>query len=122
MEKIIKISNLLRIPVERIVTLPKYIEIISGNQNVGSLPYTTVANINTYDTAVQVLNNFSWNHIYLKNEKEINYLIYEVLKQKEDDIQITIGDFRKLYIKDNEDNLTCVITCSYLNGNWAIEK
>ena len=104
MEEIIKIQNILRIPVERIVTFPEYVEIISGNQNVGSLPYVTVANIKTYDTSESVLNKFRWNYIYSENAEEIDLLIYELLKQEEDNLQITIGIFRKLYVKDNEGN------------------
>ncbi|WP_028873136.1 hypothetical protein [Psychroserpens burtonensis] len=122
MEEITKIQNKLRIPVESIVTFPEYVEIISGNQNVGSLPYVTVAKIITYDTSESVLNTFRWHHIYSENAEEIDLLIYELLEQEEDSLQITIGIFRKLYVKDSEGNLICTITCSYSDGNWTIEK
>jgi hypothetical protein len=69
MEEIIKIENLLKIPVERIVTFPEYVEIISGNQNVGSLPYLSVANIKTYDDSDPVINTFRWNYIYSENSE-----------------------------------------------------
>ena|SRR5690554_4476223 len=122
MDEIIKITNLLKIPVERIVTFPEYVEIISGNQNVGSLPYITISNIKTYDTSEPVLNTFRWQYIYSENAEEINPLIYELLKQEEDNIQITLGIYRKLYVKDNEGNLISAVTCSYLDENWKVEK
>ena len=121
MDEIIRITNLLKIPVERIITFPEYVEIISGNQNVGSLPYITVANIKTYDTSEPVLNTFRWQYIYSENAEKINQLIYELLKQDEDNIKITLGIYRKLYVKDNEGNLLSLITCSYVDGNWKVE-
>lgn len=122
MEELIRIKNLLRIPVESTITFPQYIEIISANQNVGSLPYITVSNINTYDTSDGVLSRFRWDYIYLQNIDVINPLIYNLLEKEEDEVEITIGGYRNLYSKDIEGNLICGITCSYINGEWTIER
>lgn len=125
MNELIDITNLLKIPIEKIITFPQYIEIISGSQNVGSLPYIIVANIKTYDLNDMVLNKFRWNFIYSKNKDILNSLIYNLLKEEEEEeeeIQISIGGYRKLYAKDGKGNLICGITCSYINNNWTIEK
>ena len=122
MEELIKITNLLKIPIEKIITFPQYVEIISANQNVGSLPYITVANIKTYDTSDGVLARFRWNHIYFENTENINPLIYNLLEKEETEIEITVGGYRNLYAKDNEGNLICGITCSYTNDEWTINK
>lgn len=122
MEELIRIKKLLRIPIESIITFPQYIEIIYANQNVGSLPYIAVSNIITYDTSDGVLSRFRWNYIYLQNIDEINSLIYDLLEKEENEIEITIGGYRNLYIKETDGNLICGITCSYVNGEWTIKK
>jgi hypothetical protein len=122
MEELIKITNLLKIPIEKIITFPQYVEIISANQNVGSLPYITIAKINTYDTSDGVLGKFRWNHIYSENADVINPLIYNLLEKEEEEIEITIGGYRNVYAKDNKGNLICGITCSYINDEWTINK
>lgn len=122
MEELNKIKNLLKIPVEKIITFPQYVEIISANQNIGSLPYITVANINTYDTSDGALGNFRWNYIYSQNTEDINALIYDLLEKEDDEIGITIGGYRNLYVKDTEGNLICGITCSYCNEEWTIAR
>lgn len=122
MEELIRITNLLKVPIESIVTFPDYVEIISADQNVGSLPYIKVSNINTYDTSNAVLSRFRWSYIYSKNIDAITSLIYNLLEKDEDEIVITIGGYRSLYAKDANGNLICGITCSYSNGEWTIEK
>lgn len=122
MEELIRIANLLRIPVESTITFPTYIEIISGNQNIGSLPFITVSNVNVYDTSDAILSRFRWNYIYSQNQQSINILIYDMLQKEEDEIEITIGTYRNIYIKDLKGNLICHIICSYLDGEWTIER
>lgn len=122
MEEIIRIKQLLKIPIERIITFPDHIEIISANQNVGSLPYIIVADKNEYDKSEQFLYIFWWNSIYFQNIEVINALICDLLELELDEFQITIGVYRRLYIKNKEGNLICGISCSYINGNWTIEK
>ena len=122
MEELIKIKNLLKIPIEKIITFPQYVEIISAHQNIGSLPYISVANVNVYDTSDEVLGYFRWNYIYSQNAEDINSLIYDLLEKDDDKIQITIGGYRDLYVKDIEGNLICRITCLYCNEEWTIER
>lgn len=125
MEELIRIANLLRIPIDKVITFSTYVEIISANQNVGSLPFITVSNINTYDTSNTVLSKFRWDYIYSQNQQLINSLIYEFLQKnedEEDEIEITIGPYRNIYIKDINGDLICGLICSYLDGEWTIEK
>jgi hypothetical protein len=122
MEELIRIANLLKIPIEKIITFPEYIEVISGNQNIGSLPFINVSSIIRYDASDAVLSRFRWNFIYSQNTNQINPLIYDLLNKEEDEIEITIGGYRNLYVKDNAGNLICGITCSFINGQWTIER
>jgi hypothetical protein len=123
MEELLKIANILRIPIEKTVTFSEYVEIISGNQNVGSLPYiTTGANINVYDTSDAVLTRFRWDFIYSQNQNEINQLIYTLLEKEEFEIKINLGIFRNLYVRDTNDNLICGINCSFISGEWTITR
>lgn len=122
MEELIKIASLVKIPIDRIIIFPTYIEIISANQNIGSLPFIKVANINVYDTSDAVLSRFRWNYIYLQNQHSINVLIYDILQKEENEINITIGTYRNIYIKDTQGNLICRIICSYLDDEWTIER
>lgn len=115
------IVNLLRIPIDRMIVFDQYVEIISANQNIGSLPFITVAGINTYDTSEGALSSFRWNYIYETNANQINPLIYNLFQVEEDEIVIVLGLFRNLYVRDRNGNLMGKIICSFTNGEWNIE-
>jgi|GEM_PF-2375609 len=117
-----KIIDSLRIPFEKIVVFPEYIEIIHKDQNVGSLIYFNVNSIIVYDNSESVVNKFRWDYIYFENQTDIKNKIYDLLNVKEEDIMITLGTFRYLYVKDLDDNILCKVLCSYYNGEWEITK
>lgn len=117
-----KIIDLLRIPFERIVIFPEYIEIIHKDQNVGSLIYFNVNSEIIYDNSESVVNKFRWDYIYFENQEDIKIKIYDFLNVKEKDILITLGTFRYLYVKNLDDSIFCKVLCSYNNGEWEITK
>ncbi|WP_042722197.1 hypothetical protein [Flavobacterium sp. B17] len=100
-----KIIDLLRIPFERIVIFPEYIEIIHKDQNVGSLIYFNVNSEIIYDNSESVVNKFRWDYIYFENQEDIKIKIYDFLNVKEKDILITLGTFRYLYVKNLDDSI-----------------
>jgi hypothetical protein len=122
MEEQNSIAALLKIPIEKVINFSDHFEIIYANQNIGSLPYIVFANQNKYDTGEEVLNKLRWNYVYEQNMNKINQLIFDLLKKDEDEIEISIGGFRNLYVRDSKGKLICGITCSYNNNEWAVEK
>lgn len=122
MEEIIRIANSLEIPIDKIVKFPGYIEIIYDNQNMGSLLYYTINTIITYDTSDAVLNKFRWDYIYLKNQKEIDYKVYNLLNINKEDTLITLGTFRRLYVRNEMADVFCSVICSYDNIEWTVRR
>lgn len=119
-QEIAIIQRELKIPITKVMFHPTYIEIISAKDNIGSIPYYTIAGINTYDTSNEVLFRLRWNQVYLNNQTEIDNEIYKLTNRN--DILITIGTFRRLYVKEiDTDLLICSVSCSY-DTNWEVEK
>ena len=122
MEEQNKITTLLKIPIDKIIDFSDHFEIFSANQNIGSLPYIVYANKNKYDTSAEILNKFRWSYVYEQNMNKINLLIFDLFEKEENEIEISIGGFRTLYLRDSKGNLICGINCSYNNNEWAVER
>lgn len=114
------IQRELKIPITEVIFSPTYVEIISGKDNIGSIPYYTVAGINTYDTEKNAVNWLKWDKIYNQHEAEIERKIVDLVG--EDDIVISIGTFRRLYAKKSDGKLICAIECSYNGDAWEVQK
>jgi hypothetical protein len=119
-KEIVKIQNELKIPVTDINIFPFYVEIISGKEKIGSIPYYTVAGINTYDTNNNIVNWLKWEKIYKQHSVEIHKKIADLIN--DNNIIISLGTFRSLYAKKSNSELICTITCSYLTDGWSVEK
>lgn len=118
--EISKIQNALQIPVNDVVFNLSNVEIISGNKNIGAIPFYNLAGIYTYDNSTEVINWLKWDMVYQQNATLINSLIVELTKSTE--IVITLGTFRYLYIKDKADNLLAKINCVYYSSGWSIHE
>lgn len=115
------IQRELRIPVTNVTFFPTYVEVLSGGNSIGGIPYYTVSGINTYDTSNEVLFRLKWDQVYLNNQTEINSEIYKLVGRN--DVLVTIGTFRRLYVKEiKPDTLICAVSCSYDGMSWKVEK
>lgn len=118
--EIAKIQNLLQIPVNDIVFNSSNVEIFSGNENIGTIPFYNLAGIYTFDNSIEVINWLKWNMVYQQNAIEIYSLIVELTKSSE--IVISLGTFRNLYIRDKADNMLAKINCVYDANGWNIHE
>ncbi len=118
-KEIVKIQNQLKIPVSDINIFSSYVEIISGKEIIGSIPYYTVAGVNTYDTNVEFVNWLEWEKIYKQHRVELHKKITHLIN--DNNIIISLGTFRTLYAKKNNSELMYKITCSYLTDGWSVE-
>jgi hypothetical protein len=113
------IQRELKIPVTDIDIFLSYMEITSGKEKIGTIPYT-VAGINTYNTDANVINWLKWDQVYFQNQETIDSMIKKVIGRE--DIQITILTFRRLNVKEKETGINiCAVTCSY-DGQWNVER
>lgn len=120
MDEQIEISKLIRnlfIPIDNIVNKGDYMEIFSQNVHIGNLPYYNVSGILTYDTDINIVNNLKWQPIFVQNEEFIKRKVEESFGS---DIQITLGTFRRLYIKDSDGNIIASVECRFENNEWRI--
>lgn len=110
----------LQIPVNNVIfnETYNYVEIISGNTNIGNIPYILTLGNLMYDKDPSNANRLKWDQIYIHNQDVIHTVIKEVIGRE--DIQITILTFRRLNIKEElTGNDICNVTCSY-SGKWDI--
>ena len=117
--EISKVQSLLKIPVSDLLFNPTNVEVISGRVNIGGIPYYNVAGILSYDTAINVVNWLNWTEIYNQNKSDIDAQIVELVGT--DKIVIGYGTFRNLYIRNQDGDLLCVVTCAFDNG-WTVAK
>jgi len=118
--EIAKIQNVLQIPVNDIAFNSSNVEIISGNNNIGAIPFYDLAGIYTYENSTEVINWLKWDMVYQQNAIEINSLVVE--KTKSSEIVISLGTFRHLYIKDKAGNFLATISCVYDANGWNIHE
>lgn len=117
--EISKVQSLLKIPVSDLLFNHMNVEVISGVVNIGGVPYYNVSGILSYDTSVAVVNWLNWTEIYGQNKLEIDAQIVRLLGT--DKIDISLGTFKNLYVRDHEGVLLCGVTCSFDNG-WTVVK
>jgi hypothetical protein len=119
-EKIATIQRELKIPISDVMFSATYVEIISGRDNIGSIPYYTVAGINTYDTDKSAVNWLKWDKVYDQHKAELNQKIIDLVAKE--DITISLGTFRRLYVKNSNGEMICAIECSYNGNDWDVQK
>ena len=114
--EITKLLPLLGIPINDIIFKGSYVDVISGQANIGGIPYYTLAGILKYDTAEGIVNRLRWEAIYDENKEQINILLFQ---KYGNDITVTLGTFRRLYIRDEKGNLRASVLCTY-DQEWKI--
>lgn len=115
------IQNLLKIPVEELNFNNQYVKISYANQCIGYIPCTFTPENIIYDISEEIVNKLKWAEIYLHNQIIINQNIIKIIGR--DDIIVTIGNFRRLYVKEKDTNIfICAIICIYNDNAWSVEK
>lgn len=109
---------ILQIPISNIVLRNNYTEIFSNEQNIGTLPYLNIAGTTLmYDTDLNNLNLLRWDLVYFKNKEDLDKKVKEIFK--DENVIITLGGFRKLYVKNKNESVT-MVNCQYKNEEWNI--
>ena len=73
-----------------------------------------------YDTDEKNLNKLSWHLVYEKHKETIDNKISELLNTE--DLQITIGNFRRLYVRSSKGELICSVICVFEEQEWNVYK
>lgn len=117
----LKIQNTLKIPISEFNWHMKNSEvnIKYGNNLKGSIPFIIADEKIIFDFGKNILSKLKWDNLYFLYQEEIERQIKEILKIEYD--EITLGLFRTLYVKKNLD-IIATVTCSFINGNWIVEK
>jgi len=116
------IQRELKIPVKDVIfnETYNYVEIISGNVNIGSIPYIVTPGNLIYETDPSNTYRLKWDQVYFQNQETIDSMIKKVIGR--DDIEITILTFRRLNVKEKETGSNiCGVTCSY-DGQWNVGR
>lgn len=85
---------------------------------IGVLPTFEIEGILHYDTNKDSLFKLDWTNIYLDNKDLLTEKIKDSLDIKE--IKVTIGTFRRLYVRGIKDNLIGAFECIYENDLWRV--
>ncbi len=120
LKEIAKIQSALKIPITDIIFHERSVEIISGNKNIGSIPFYDVAGIYTYDNSKEAINLLDWIAVYEQNKNEIDNLLSELTNS--DETILNFSTFRRLYVKDKDQNLIMSVICSYEMTEWTVTK
>ena len=118
--EIIVIRKLLKIPINKIeINGPKKIKIYSSDVLVGEIDYLIVSDIVKYDSSEKVVNYLKWDLIYSQNKTDIDDKVNAFFENAQ--IEISLGTFRNLYVRERQKNNINFIHCEYENG-WKVNK
>ena len=113
----------LKIPINTFINCGTFIELKYNEQNIGTVPcYRTPGNLIIDTKSPEVLGKLRWDFIYDSNQDELNGLVADHFKIKVDDLEITKGNFRNLYVRDSDRNLVATVECSYEEGQWRVSN
>jgi len=115
-----KLIKIIRIPITDIKFFVSYCDLYCKNHKIGVLPTFEIKGILHYDTNKDSLFKLDWANIYLDNKDLLTEKIKDSLDLQE--INVTIGTFRRLYVRDSKDNLIGVFECVFENDSWRVNK
>lgn len=114
------LESTLKIPVDSGIDYGTFAEVIYNNRNLGTVQLVKTPGNVIIDTSSPSVNNLKWDFIYENNSDEINKLVTANYAIDNNDITITLGTFRVLYIRDLEGKLLGSCTCNYEDGCWLV--
>ena len=111
---------ILGIPINKYELQKDHVVLYSDNQLIGSIPFLILGDDTLmYDKNESNLNRLRWDLIYIRNKVKIDNRIKHLFGT--DEIEITLGTFRKLYVKQLFDNTLKQVDCHYYEKEWQIK-
>lgn len=110
----------LKIPVDSGIDFETWAEVKYDGQNIGNVYITKTPGNVIIDTSPGSVTNLRWDYIYTQNSGAINALIAEHLATPAEDLQVTLGLFRTLYVRNADGSGTKNILCTYEDGRWYV--
>ena len=110
----------LKIPVDSGIDFGTFAEVIYNNRNIGTVQLVHTPGNLIIDTSPSSINNLKWDYIYDTNREEINALVATIFSVEIENISITLGDFKRLYVKDLNSDLIGSVSCNYEDGQWQV--
>jgi hypothetical protein len=115
-----KLMSTIRIPVSDIKFFGGYCEVYYKKAKIGVLPTFDVKGILHYDTNKESLFKLNWSTIYLDNKDTLADKIKDSLKLE--NVNVTIGTFRRVYVRDSENNVVASFECIFEKDTWRVNK
>src|SRR5690606_10070555 len=110
---------ILGIPINKYELQKDHVVLYSDNQLIGSIPFLKLGDDTfMYDKDESNLNRLRWDLIYIRNKEKIDNKIKELFST--DTLEITLGTFKKLYVKQLLDNTEKRVDCHYYEKEWHI--
>lgn len=116
------LSKVLKIPVDRGIDYGTFAEVLYQDKNLGTVAITHTSGNLIVDTHPNSVANLRWSVVYFDNQSEINNLIAAHYNTNVDDLAITIGTFRQLYIRNAQNDLLGKVTASFVDTRWRIDQ
>ncbi|WP_291131176.1 hypothetical protein [Flavobacterium sp. UBA7682] len=110
----------LKIPVDSGIDFGTFAEVIYNNRNIGTVQLVHTPGNLIIDTSPSSTNKLKWDYIYDSNRGEINALVAAIFSVAVENISITLGDFKRLYVKDLNGHLIGSVSCNYEEGQWHV--
>ncbi|NVK66632.1 MAG: hypothetical protein HWE22_18710 [Flavobacteriales bacterium] len=122
----LKLIELLRVPISRVVIKSDYIETWTNHIHLGNVPFaiTPGTNIVTYDIEKnQVLEKLNWSAVVSNWINEISQCIVDNYDGEYDPMKTTSGLFGILYLRKNSEDVEPIAVHAYYDGvNWNITE
>lgn len=116
------LSSTLKIPVDRGIDYGTFAEVLYQDKNLGTVAITHTPGNIIVDTHPNSVANLRWNVVYFDNQSEINNLIADHFKTTVDNLAITTGTFRQLYVRNAQNDVLGKVTASFVDTRWRIDQ
>jgi hypothetical protein len=113
-----KLEAMFKIPISNLRFETETVTIFSGKSKVGSVPYYDALVIK-YDDSDIVRQGISWFDIYANNKTTLDREAKQLFPNSK--TELTIGPFRTMYIRLDNEARPHAIDCRYENEKWHVE-
>lgn len=111
---------ILGVPINNYELGKDYIILYSNNQLIGTMPFLNVGNDKLmFDMDKSNLDKLRWDLIYFNYKDIIDNKIKDLFETE--DIEITTGSFRTLYVRHLIDRYVKKVECFYSEKEWQIK-
>ncbi|MGV3696987.1 hypothetical protein [Flavobacterium sp.] len=116
----ILLSRILKIPVDSGVDFETFAEVHYNGQNLGTVSITKTPGNTIIDDNQHSVKSLRWDYVYFQNSEIINQLIATHFEAEQENLEITLGTFRTLYVRNDDGELLGSVSCVYENNQWSI--